>query len=355
MKNAAFPLNAWYVMAWKEDVKRELGKRTICGKNIVFYRTASGDPVAMDDACWHRLAPLSMGKLDGDNVVCPYHGLKYEPGGRCVHMPSQDTINPSASVKSYPVVERYRFVWIWPGDPQYSDPDLIPDMHWLDDPEWVGDGGLIATKCNFQLVVDNLMDLTHEAFVHEGSIGDDSVAESPFEVSHEGRQAMVTRWMMDIDPPGFWAAQYKAEFKKSSKVDRWQIIHFDAPSTIQIDVGVATAGTGAVDGDRSRGIGGYVINTITPETDSTCHYFWAFVRNYAIHDQSVTNATRDGVRGVFAQDEVVLEHQQRAMEEHPDKEFYNLNIDAGAMWARKINDDLLAEENEIKKQSIAIA
>ena len=72
-------------------------------------------------------------------------------------------------------------------------------------------------------------------------------------------------------------------------VDRWQIIHFQAPSTIAIDVGVAPHGTGAPEGDRSEGVNGYVLNTMTPETDKTCHYFWAFVRNYkldrpALHD-----------------------------------------------------------------------
>ena len=126
---------------------------------------------ALEDACWHRLVPLSKGRLDGDEVVCGYHGLVYNAQGRCTFMPSQETINPSACVRAYPVVERHRFIWLWPGDPALADPALVPDMHWNDDPAWAGDGKTIHVKCDYRLVVDNLMDLTHETFVHGSSIG----------------------------------------------------------------------------------------------------------------------------------------------------------------------------------------
>ena len=98
------------------------------------YRQSDGQVCALEDACWHRLVPLSKGRLDGDTVVCGYHGLKYNAQGRCTYMPSQETINPSACVRSYPVVERHRFVWLWMGDPALADPALVPDMHWNDDP-----------------------------------------------------------------------------------------------------------------------------------------------------------------------------------------------------------------------------
>ncbi|WP_368730752.1 Rieske 2Fe-2S domain-containing protein, partial [Mycobacterium avium] len=122
--------------------------------------------------------------LDGDTVVCGYHGLKYNAQGRCTFMPSQETINPSAGVRAYPVVERHRFIWLWMGDPALADPLLVPDMHWNHDPAWAGDGKTIHVKCDYRLVVDNLMDLTHETFVHGSSIGNDAVAEAPFDVTH---------------------------------------------------------------------------------------------------------------------------------------------------------------------------
>lgn len=335
-----FPLNAWYAAAYDVEVRRELLARTICGKKIVLFRRQDGSAAALADACWHRLLPLSKGRLEGDDVVCGYHGLAFDARGRCTFMPSQETINPSARVRAYPVAERHRFVWVWPGDPALADPAKIPDLHWNEDPAWAADGKLIPVKCDYRLVVDNLMDLTHETFVHGSSIGNRAVAEAPFDVTHSDRFATVTRWMRAIEPPPFWAGQ----LGKPGKVDRWQIIRFEAPCTVVIDVGVAPAGTGAPEGDRSAGVNGFVLNTITPETDKTCHYFWAFARNYRLAEQRLTHELREGVARIFREDELILEAQQQAIDEHPDHEFYNLNIDTGAMWARRLIDRMVAAE-----------
>jgi phenylpropionate dioxygenase-like ring-hydroxylating dioxygenase large terminal subunit len=340
MATSSFPMNAWYAAAWDAELKQALLPRTICGKHVVMYRRRDGALAALEDACWHRLVPLSKGRLEGDTVVCGYHGLKFNAQGRCTFMPSQETINPSACVRAYPAVERHRFIWLWMGDPALADPTKIPDMHWNDDPAWAGDGKTIHVKCNYRLVVDNLMDLTHESFVHSSSIGNDAVAEAPFDVSHGERTATVTRWMKGIEAPPFWAKQ----LQKQGPVDRWQIIHFEAPCTVNIDVGVAPAGAGAVDGDRSQGVNGFVLNTVTPETETTCHYFWAFVRNYRLVEQRLTTEIREGVSGIFREDELILEAQQRAIDENPGRVFYNLNIDAGAMWARRAIDRMIALE-----------
>lgn len=342
---ADWPRDCWYAAAYDVELKHELLARTICGRNLVLYRRLDGSPVALENACWHRLVPLSEGTLEGDHVACGYHGLVYNGEGRCVFMPSQQTINPAARVRSYPVVERHRFVWVWTGDPALADPALVPDLHWNDDPGWAGDGTLIHAECGYKLVVDNLMDLTHETFVHAASIGQRAIAEVPFEVHHGLKTATVSRWMVGVDPPPFWKMQL--EWKRgepAGKVDRWQIITFQPPSTIAIDVGVSPTGTGAPEGDRSEGVNGMVLNTMTPETETTCHYFWAFVRNYRLDDQRITTLIREGVAGVFRQDEEILAAQQRAIDAHPDKQFYNLNIDGGAMWARRLIDQMIAAE-----------
>ena len=346
---AAFPMNAWYAAAYDVEVGRKLLARTICKQKLVMFRKLDGSVAALEDACWHRLLPLSMGSLDGDEVTCGYHGLVYNAQGRCTHMPSQETLNPSACVRSFPVLEKHRFIWVWPGDPAKADPALVPDMHWNDDPAWAGDGKLITVQCDYRLVIDNLMDLTHETFVHGSSIGQRAVAEAPFVATHGDRSASVTRWMENIDAPPFWAGQINHARGYQGKVDRWQIIRFEAPCTVNIDVGVAEAGTGAPPkddqpGDRSRGVNGYVLNTVTPETDGSCHYFWAFARNYCLGEQALTHQLREGVATIFREDEQVLEAQQIAMNEHPDHQFYNLNIDAGSMWARRLIDKLVARE-----------
>jgi phenylpropionate dioxygenase-like ring-hydroxylating dioxygenase large terminal subunit len=356
---ATFPLNAWYAAAWDHEVKRVLLPRTIANRNMVLYRTTAGEAVALENACWHRLLPLSLGRLVGDEVECGYHGLVYDAQGRCTHMPSQETVNPSACVPSYPVVERHRFVWVWPGDPALADPALVPDLHWNHDPEWASDGKLIEVACDYRLVIDNLMDLTHETFVHGSSIGNREVAEAPFVTTHGDRTTTVTRWMFGIEAPPFWAAQIRQAHGYTGPVDRWQIIRFEAPCTVAIDVGVAKAGTGAIpseghESDRRQGVNGFVLNTVTPSTDKTCLYFWAFSRNYLLTEQKITTELREGVTRVFGEDEVILEAQQRAIDAHPGYRFSNLNIDAGSMWARRLIDRQIAAEERVSAPVVPI-
>ena len=290
-----FPLNAWYAAAWSHEVgARATLARTVCNQSLVLWRQPDGQPAALEDACWHRRLPLSMGHVEGASVVCRYHGIAFDGSGRCTRMPSQDRISPVARVRSYPVLERHRLVWVWPGDPARADPALLPDLHWNDDPEWAGDGETMFAKCNYRLFIDNLMDLTHEEFVHSSSIGQKELSESEFVTTHDGTTVTVERWMRDIEPPPFWLKNMRDKFPGfTGRVDRWQIIHYEAPSTICIDVGVAAAGTGAPEGDRSQGVNGYVMNTITPETDRTSHYFWSFQRNYRLDSQLITTQLRE--------------------------------------------------------------
>ncbi len=347
MAGQTFPLNAWYAAAWGHEIKHELAARTICAKDMVLYRKSDGQVAALEDACWHRLLPLSLGWLRGDDVVCGYHGLVFNAAGRCTFMPAQKTINPSACVRSYPVLEKHRLVWVWPGDPALADPELVPDFHWNDGTEWVGEGGTYySMRCDYRLIIDNLMDLTHETYVHAGSIGDENITEASFGVTHTDRTATVQRWMLDIDPPPFW----KKNLGKPGHVDRWQIIRFEAPSIVVGDVGVAPVGTGAQQGDRSQGVNGCFLAAITPETETSCHYHWNFVRTFRTDDdeltRSINNAHANPERtGLYDQDVFVLEAQQKAIDKNPRMPFYNLNIDAGALWARRKIDQMLAAEH----------
>jgi vanillate O-demethylase monooxygenase subunit len=350
----AFPLNAWYPTAWSHEIKHELSARTVCDHDVVLYRREDGQVAALEDACWHRLLPLSLGHLRGDEVVCGYHGLVFNAAGRCTFMPAQKTINPSACVRAYPAVEKHRLIWLWPGDPALADPAKIPDFHWNDGTEWVGEGGTFySLKCDYRLIIDNLMDLTHESYVHAGSIGDDNVTAAPFDVTHTDRTATLTRWMMDIEPPPFWA---KA-LGRPGHVDRWQIITFEAPCVVVGDVGVALTGTGAPKGDRSQGVNGAFLAAIAPETEKTCHYFWNFVRTFKTDDAELTRSLNrahvgDG-KGLYEQDEAILEAQQKAIDRNPRMPFYNLNIDAGALWARRLIDRMLEAEHGARPPSIA--
>ncbi len=340
-QNRTFPLNAWYAAAWCHEVgKREPLARTICNNKIVFWRKPDGSVAALEDACWHRQLPLSMGSIEDGEVVCLYHGLAFNCEGKCTRMPSQDKLNPKAQVRAYPVVEKYRLVWIWPGDPALADANLIPDFHWNDDPEWAGDGETLRAKCDYRLFLDNLMDLTHETFVHATSIGNTHVADTPMTTTQNENKVTSSRWMTDIDAPPFWRTQ----LDKPGNVDRWQIIEFEPPCTIILDVGVALTGTGAPEGDRSHGVNGRVLNTITPETDNTCMYFWSLVRNYKLRDQSLTTLLREANGNIFLEDLVVVEAQQIMLDEDKNRPLHNLNIDEGSMRARRLIDDMIAKE-----------
>ena len=167
-----FLRNSWYVAAWNHELidGRKLA-RTILERPIVLYRGASGKVVALDDRCCHRAAPLSMGRIEGDDIRCMYHGMKFDPGGKCIQIPGQDMIPPKLGVRSYPVVERYNLIWIWTGDAEKADPNLIVDYPPLADPKWRGLPGYMHYKANWLLIVDNLSDFAHLAFVHTHTLG----------------------------------------------------------------------------------------------------------------------------------------------------------------------------------------
>jgi phenylpropionate dioxygenase-like ring-hydroxylating dioxygenase large terminal subunit len=341
MAAQTFPLNAWYAVAWRHEVRKgELLARTVCDETVALWRKADGTPVALEDACWHRLMPLSHGRLDGDTLVCRYHGLGFDGSGRCTRMPSQEKLSANACVRSYPVMEKHRLLWLWPGDAAAADVSLVPDWHWAEDPQWEGDGDTLFLDCDYRLVIDNLMDLTHETFVHATSIGHSAIAHTPAKTTHDERSVTVERWMPDIDAPPFWRAQ----LGRPGNVDRWQIIRFEPPCTIVLDVGVAPAGTGALQGDRGQGVNNRVLNTITPSTGNTCMYFWSLVRNHHLRDQTLTTQLRQANARIFEEDRAVLEAQQRSIEAQSDRVLRNLNIDAGSLRARRLIDGMVARE-----------
>ena len=250
-------------------------------------------------------------------------------------------------MRAYPVIERHRLVWIWPGDPALADPAKMPDFHWNDGTDWVGEGGTFyKLGCDYRLVIDNLMDLTHETYVHVGSIGDEAITGTPFEVSHTDHTATVTRWMINIDPPPFWAAQLGKPGTCRPVADHL------FPGALRHRRRCrrrAPTGTGAPQGDRSQGVNGAFLAAITPETERTCHYFWNFVRTFKKDDEQLTRdinrAHVNNGQGVYDQDMTVLEAQQKAIDKNPRMPFYNLNIDAGALWARRLIDRMLASEH----------
>ena len=344
-KHTVFLKNHWYVAAWDHELDQKLLSRKICNQPLVLYRKKDGRPVALTNRCWHRSAPLSAGRLDNDHVICGYHGLEYNSDGVCTHVPSQETIPKGASVRAYPTVERHSFIWVWMGQFEKADESLVPALVQNNDPGWVGNGGTIHVKCDYRLLIDNLMDLTHETHLHSTSIGHEKLPSAPVTLESDDSSVTLTRWIQDHQPASFWKVLMQGEHNSDANCDRWQIIKFLLPSNVVLDVGVAIAGTGAMQGDRSQGVNCFVLNSFSPETENSCFYFWNLLRTFDLTNSHLTDALHAKNARIFEQDIAMVESQQTSIEESPETKLVSLGIDAGGQRARMILERLMSAEN----------
>ena len=339
-----FPKNTWYVACTPDEIAdRPLGRK-ICGEKIVFYRGPQGKVAAVEDFCPHRGAPLSLGFVRDGELVCGYHGLKMDCGGKTISMPGQ-RVDKFPCIKSYPVEERYGFIWVWTGDPQLADPAQIHHLEWATHPEWAYGGGLFHIQCDYRLMIDNLMDLTHETYVHSTSIGQKEIDEAPVNTTVEGGNVVTSRYMENIMAPPFWQMALRSNnLADDVAVDRWQICRFSAPSHVLIEVGVAHAGKGGYNAAPEHKSSSIVVDFITPETETSHWYFWGMARNFKPQDAALTNTIREGQGKIFSEDMNMLEMQQKNLLEHPSRRLLKLNIDAGGVHARRILDQMMAQE-----------
>ena len=339
-----WPRNAWYVAcAANELADKPLGRR-ICGEPVVLYRGADGAAAALEDFCPHRGAPLSLGFLREGELVCGYHGLAVGCDGRPASMPGQ-RVEAFPAVRVFPAAERGGFVWIWPGAADAADAALLPDLTWADSPDWAYGGGMFHIACDYRLMIDNLMDLTHETYVHAASIGQKEIDEAPVETLIEGDEVITRRFMHGIHAPPFWrAAMRGAGLDETALVDRWQICRFALPSHVMIEVGVALAGNGGYDAPADKKVYGVVTDFITPETETSHWYFWGMARTFAVDDAALTEQIRAGQGKIFSEDLEMLERQQQNLSRAPERRLLKLNIDAGGVHSRgKITRAIAAE------------
>ncbi len=339
-----FPLNTWYVACSADELGDKPLGRMICNQAIVFYRAGDQQVAALEDFCPHRGAPLSLGRVCDGKLVCGYHGLEMGCDGKTIAMPGQ-RVRGFPAIRSYPVEERYGFVWIWPGDPQQADTASIPTLEWHDNPEWAYGGGLYHVKADYRLMVDNLMDLTHETYVHASSIGQPEIDETPCKTTVDGDTVRTSRFMENITAPPFWKAALRGNHLADDvPVDRWQICRFTPPSHIMIEVGVAHAGHGGYDAPAEHKVYSVVVDFITPETDTSMWYFWGMARKFKPDDTELTQQIREGQGKIFSEDLQMLERQQRNILAHPDRRLLSLNIDAGGVQSRRIISRIVAAE-----------
>jgi phenylpropionate dioxygenase-like ring-hydroxylating dioxygenase large terminal subunit len=333
--------NAWYVAAWDRELTRTPLARLYLDEPVVLFRTEDGTPVALEDRCCHHHMPLSRGRLIGDRMQCGYHGLEFDATGACVKIPAQSRIPPGARVRAYPVVEKWQWVWIWMGDPARADPALIPNYWWADHPEWaVSKPEPFHLQCNYQLVTDNVLDVTHLVYVHQTSIGNAAISDFPVKTEVKDGTVRMTRWIIDRPAP----PMYQAAGKFAGNVDRWQIVEHVPPCHSVNFAGCAPTGTGAPEGNRSKGIELLAVSAPTPETVRTTHYFFHFARKFGLGDPAMEKVFTVDFVDVFKEDVAVFEAQQRTMDRTRGAPQIDINVDAAPLAARRLLTAMIEKE-----------
>lgn len=309
-----YPKNSWWVAARSSEVGRALLQRTLLEEEVLFYRTTAGVPVAMSNRCPHRLFPLSKGTLKGDAVQCGYHGFVFGSNGRCVHMPVQDRIPSSMQVRDYPVAEHMGWVWIWMGDPALADPAKLPRPRCVTEPGWeITHGTDLHVAARYTLLIDNLFDLSHIAFLHAASIGGvegekPAGFDAPVELVTEGDTFRALRhhpwapydgYSTLLFGPGSGQASFDtvSDYHGPALVVTGGIHYFEEGKAGPFAIRV---------GDRP---GGSLrnIHAITPQTRNSTHYFAAFARNFRLGDDQFSKLYEQVDHQVRVEDQMGLE------------------------------------------------
>lgn len=333
--------NAWYPAAWSRDVRTELTSRRILGERVVLYRLSTGAVAALEDACPHRLAPLSLGRIKHDAIECGYHGMTFDNRGQCTRIPGQSTIPANAKVRSFPIVEQMGLAWIWMGDAQAADPRKIPDLPQYRDPKWsVVEGDALRIECDYMSLADNLCDPAHVSFVHTSTLGNANSEDVPVHTEKQGPDKLVTwRWIIDSPP----IPLFKKFGNFTGNVDRWHYYHYTAPSLAVIDFGSAATGTGAPSGVRDNCVQIYACHFVTPVDADSCIDYWQFIKNFPT-DAATTQAMIEQFRIAFSEDKEILEAIHANEKELRSARPLRIAIDAGTIRMRHMVEQMIEAE-----------
>ncbi|MFM2372097.1 MAG: hypothetical protein RIS85_1819 [Pseudomonadota bacterium] len=334
--------NAWHVACWAMDLAagQPFGI-TMANDPVVIFRTEGGNLVALEDRCVHRLAPLSLGRCEGESLRCMYHGLRFAADGACVEIPGQDIIPATAKVRAYPVVERHSWIWVWLGDPALADESLIPQAVGLDDPDYILGHGQLDYAAQAQLIHDNLCDFTHLAFVHPASFGaTEEWATTRPRITQLPRAVRFERWVRG-QSRGHWGGEL---------VDAWSSYEYHVPGILLMQTASYAAGTAdmlddaAPTPDLPRTGVTFTSQAVTALTDSTSRYFFS----WGPHRDHGDEALRDTLMGVagmaFAEDKAMIEAQQKVIDRDPSRRVMPTTFDKGVVLYQRLVERLAREE-----------
>lgn len=316
--------DAWYAAALSGEIKREPFARSILNEKVVMYRTSTEQVVALEDRCAHRQVPLSRGRLVGDELQCWYHGLRYDCSGACVSIPSQNTIPINARVRSFPVVEKHGFVWLWPGDPAKADEASIPN-HWVcDSPELAGKMSYCTIDCNYLFGIDNILDISHAAFVHQKTLGSLDIVETPPEILIGENEVRVRRYMRREKTPPLYTRILQMEY-----IDRSQEVLYWPIGNTRVETRAHACGD--ADGKVYHV---YTTTIFTPATDTTSHVFVGMHRDFDVDNHMFTEFTAKEVYSTVMEDKDVAESLQANWS--PTAPMIDIQLDRPAYAARRI-------------------
>lgn len=343
--------NCWYVIAWGHEIPAAgsagLFTRTVLGEPVLVYRLESGALVALEDRCCHRQAPLSKGRREGDCVRCGYHGLKFDPQGTCVEAPGIAVVPARARVRCYPVVQQNNWVFVWMGDPALADPVLLPDNFSCEHPDWRHKPGYLHYDTPYLLICDNLLDFSHLSYVHEKTLGGSTqIAQARPEIEPvPGANAdwpqmgiEVTRRVNDVPPPPF----YRKFREFGTNLDRWFIYDFLLPGTLLMHSGGRPTGTQGEDASQSVRL--HSCQTLTPETETTTHYFFQQSHRADEGDASVTESIFNSLLVAFNEDRDMISAQHRNLVLNPGLPMMPLAMDAALIQFRRLLEQRVQAE-----------
>jgi vanillate O-demethylase monooxygenase subunit len=340
-----FLKNCWYVAALDHElIDGKLLSRTLLGEHVLLYRGESGNVVAMNDRCPHRGALLSRGRLEGDAVRCMYHGIKFDGSGKCVQIPGQDMIPPKLKVRGYPTVERGCLIWVWMGDAAKADPTLIVDLPYLSDPLWRGIPAYLHYDANYLLIVDNLSDFSHLAFVHTKTLGGSeeyAFVSKPTVIERLERGFRVERWHLDSDPPPF---HRKVIRDKTGKLDRRNIATMIIPGIFTMETLFAPAGQGSQAGNIAGAKEYRNCQFMTPETERTTHFFWSYLNNFEGENSTISKSLLNSLIEGFMEDKEIIERQQKTLDEDPSFQMLAILADGPLAHFRRVLGKLIDAE-----------
>lgn len=341
-----YPRNCWWVAARQNKIAREPVSRWFLDRPVVMYRTEQGAVVALDNRCIHRSAPISTGYLDGDDIVCRYHGAVFAPNGKCVRYPTQGDIPDIAKIQAYPTVEKTPFVWIWLGDPdQIQHAPEPPEFSWFEDPTWLKIEGNIGISANYFLLQENVLDLTHLNYAHRRRFAGSDLLTPSFK--REGDQVHMSHAQEPFRVPasrrpGPGAASRVPATDHALRREMEAV--FVSPALHVVDMPMTDLEAGP--GERVR-YESKVAHCVTPASPTETHYWWIYGQDFG-DGPGLPETLKAQTDATFLEDKVIMEAMElgnRRDERGSNTPQVTFVGDMGGLLARRILNEMLAREN----------